>query len=175
MLDSIDGRIFAWDTSTHSWSTFLAEAGQLESASQIEFGDDGRVFVSQTLNNQPRIVAFQLYHSGDWAGGLDPDSAELIGNYSNQSGATGIRIGPDGRLYANAFNAGEVWRSNPGISAMESEAFLVNLDLPASILFIFNLSDLIFADQFEAEPIPTSKSKSCLGCPLPETRPGPAD
>ncbi|MCC5866691.1 MAG: hypothetical protein JJU31_16335 [Wenzhouxiangella sp.] len=150
VVDASDGRIFAWNPADPGWSVFLADGGPIEAASQIEFGADGRVFVSQTVNNQPRIVAYQLFATEDWAGGLDPASMQLIGNYAAASAATGIRIGPDGRLYANAFNAGEVWRSNPGITAMEPAAFVTGLDLPGSILFLGGGGDSLFSDRFQA-------------------------
>ena len=150
VVDASDGRIFAWNPADPGWSAFLADGGPIEAASQLEFGPDGRVFVSQTVNNHPRIVAYQLFAPEDWAGGLDPASMQLIGNYAAASAATGIRIGPDGRLYANAFNAGEVWRSDPGITAMEPAAFVTGLDLPGSILFLGGGGDSLFTDRFEA-------------------------
>lgn len=150
VVDSSDGRVFAWSPSTQDWSVFLDNVTGIDSASQLEFGDDGRVFISQTVNEQAQVTAYQLLEPGDWTSGLNPGSAQLIGQFSANSAATGIRISPEGRLYANAFNAGEVWRSNPGITAMETEAFITDLDLPGSILFLNGGSDAMFSDRFES-------------------------
>lgn len=132
-VDSSDGEIYAYDFSTSSWSTFLAFnlAGD---ASQMEFGSDGKVFLSRTISGQARIYAYSLNVPGDYSSGLNT-TATLIGSFGSYGGATGIRIGPDNRLYANAFNAGEVWRSNGDITAMESAAFISGLNSPASLYF----------------------------------------
>jgi len=132
-VDSSNGNIFAYDFSTTSWSIFLSNplAGD---ASQMEFGVDGRVFLSRTIGGEARIYSFTLNTPGDYASGLNPSSDVLVGSFGNSS-ATGIRIGPDDRLYANAFSAGEVWRSNVGITSMEASAFLTGLSQPGSIIF----------------------------------------
>jgi hypothetical protein len=133
-VDSQNGNIFAYDLNTTTWSTFLTSplAGD---ASQLEFGADGRVFVSRTVSGQARIYSYTLNTPGDYAAGLNAASQTLIGAYGTFGAATGIRIGPDGRLYANAFNAGEIWRSNVGITAMEAAAYITGLNEPGSIFF----------------------------------------
>jgi len=133
-VDSSDGDIFAYDLGSSTWSTFLSNplAGD---ASQLEFGADGRVFLSRTISGQARIYSYSLNTPGDYSSGLNNASAILIGAYGSSGAATGIRIGPDGRLYANAFNAGQVWRSNVGITAMESSAFISGLNEPGSLYF----------------------------------------
>lgn len=133
-VDSSNGNIYAYDFSTSIWTTFLINplAGD---ASQIEFGSDGRVFLSRTISNQAQIYSYTLTIPGDYSSGLNPLTQTLIGSYGSTGAATGIRIGPDGRLYANAFNAGEIWRSNVGITAMESTAFITGLSNPGSIYF----------------------------------------
>lgn len=133
-VESADGGIYAYDLDTSTWSTFLApdNAGD---ASQIEFGTDGRVFLSRTISGEARIYAYTFNTPGDYTSGLDASSQTLIGVYGSSGAATGIRIGPDGRLYANAFNAGEVWRSDIGITAMEATAFITGLNEPGSIFF----------------------------------------
>jgi hypothetical protein len=132
-VDSSNGNIFAYDFNLSTWSTFLNNtlAGD---ASQLEFGGDGRVFLSRTIGGQARIYSYTLNSPGDYASGLNPASETLIGSFGNTT-ATGIRIGPDNRLYANAFNTGEIWRSNVGITSMESSAFLTGLSYPGSIYF----------------------------------------
>jgi hypothetical protein len=133
-VDSQNGNLFAYNLTSSSWSTFLTNplAGE---ASQIEFGADGRVFLSRTIGGQARIYSYTLNTPGDYSSGLNPSSQTLIGSYGSFGAATGIRIGPDGRLYANAFNAGEVWRSTIGITAMEGTAFVSGLQEPGSIFF----------------------------------------
>jgi hypothetical protein len=133
-VDSDNGRIYAYDLNAASWSAFLTNAVAGD-ASQLEFGADGRVFVSRTVGGQARIYSYTLHTPGNYAAGLDPASETLVGAYGSSGAATGIRIGPDGRLYANAFNAGEIWRSNAGITAMESAAFVSGLNEPGSIFF----------------------------------------
>lgn len=131
-VDSSDGQIFAYDLATSTWSTFLSSAVSGD-ASQMEFYGD-YVFVSRTISGQGRIYRYSLNVPGNYAAGLNPASETLIGNIGSTL-ATGIRIGPDNRLYANAFNNGEVWRSNVGITAMESSAFITGVSAPASIEF----------------------------------------
>lgn len=133
-VDSSNGNIFAYDLSGNTWSTFLIN-GIEGDASQIEFGSDGRVFLSRTINNEARIYSYTLNTPGDFNSGLNDASASLIGSFGSFGAATGIRIGPDGRLYANAFNAGEVWRSDIGISSMEASAFITGLSEPGSLFF----------------------------------------
>ncbi|HMO51777.1 MAG TPA: hypothetical protein PKE26_11695 [Kiritimatiellia bacterium] len=132
--DSSNGAIYAYDLTNTTWSTFLSPhlAGD---ASQLEFGSDGRVFLSRTIGGQARIYAYQLNTPGNYPSGLNTNSATLIGAYGSSGAATGIRIGPDNRLYANAFNAGQVWRSNVGITAMEASAFITGLNEPGSLFF----------------------------------------
>ena len=133
-VDSQNGNLFVYHLGTSTWTTFLANplAGD---ASQMEFGADGRVFLSRTIGGQARLYSYTLNTPGDYASGLNPSSQTLIGGYGSFGAATGIRIGPDGRLYANAFNAGEVWRSNVGITAMEASAFITGLQEPGSLFF----------------------------------------
>jgi streptogramin lyase len=133
-VDSSNGNIHAFNFGTTTWSTFLTNplAGD---ASQLEFAADQRVFLSRTIGGQARIYSFTLNTPGDYAAGLNPSSASLIGSYGTSGAATGIRIGPDNRLYANAFNAGEVWRSNVGITSMDGSAFITGLSEPGSIYF----------------------------------------
>jgi hypothetical protein len=133
-VDSENGRIYAYDLNAATWSAFLTNAIAGD-ASQLEFGADGRVFVSRTVGGQARIYSYTLNTPGNYAAGLNPASQTLVGAYGSSGAATGIRIGPDGRLYANAFNAGEIWRSNVGITAMESAAFISGLNEPGSIFF----------------------------------------
>lgn len=132
-VDSSDGDIFAYDLSTSTWSTFLSSPLSGD-ASQIEFGADGRVFISRTISGQARIYSYELNTAGDYSSGLNSSTQTLIGSFGSGT-ATGIRIGPDGRLYANNFNAGEVWRSNVGITSMDSSAFITGLDSPGSLYF----------------------------------------
>lgn len=133
-VDSSDGDIFAYDFASSTWSTFLSSPLSGD-ASQIEFGSDNRVFISRTISGQARIYSYSLNVSGNFSSGLNPSSQTLIGTFGNSTTATGIRIGPDNRLYANSFNAGEVWRSNVGITAMESSAFITGLSFPGSLYF----------------------------------------
>ena len=132
-VESADGAIYAYNLTNTTWSTFLApdNAGD---ASQLAFGDDGRVFLSRTIGGQARLYSYALNTPGVYTSGLNPTSQTLIGTFGNTT-ATGIRIGPDHRLYANAFGAGEVWRSNVGITAMEASAFITGLNEPGSIFF----------------------------------------
>jgi len=132
-VESADGGIYAYDLTNATWSTFLApdNAGD---ASQLAFGSDGRVFLSRTIGGQARINAYELNTPGLYASGLNAGSAILIGSFGNTT-ATGIRIGPDNRLYANAFGAGQVWRSNAGITAMEGSPYLTGLNEPGSLYF----------------------------------------
>jgi streptogramin lyase len=132
-VDSSNGHIYAYDLGTDSWTTFL-DNSLAGDASQLEFGADGRVFLSRTISNEARIYAYTLNTLGDYTSGLN-SSPTLIGAYGSSGTATGIRIGPDGRLYANAFNAGEVWRSNVGITAMDNTAFINGLSEPGSLYF----------------------------------------
>lgn len=132
-VDSSDGDIFAYDLTTSTWSTFFS-SGLGGDASQLEFGADGRVFVSRTIGGQARIYSYTLNTPGDYSSGINPASQTLIGSFGNGT-ATGIRIGPDGRLYANNFSAGQVWRSNAGITAMESSPFITGLSEPGSLYF----------------------------------------
>ena len=134
VVDSSNGAIYAHHPNSSTWFVFL-EADHAGDASQLEFGADGRVFLSRTISGQARIYSYTLNTPGDYASGLDASSQTLIGTYGSSGAATGIRIGPDGRLYANAFNAGEVWRSNVGITAMEASAFVTGLSEPGSIFF----------------------------------------
>lgn len=131
-VDSSDGQIFAYDLATSTWSTFLSSAVSGD-ASQMEFYGD-HVFVSRTVLGEGRIYRYTLNVPGNYAAGLDPTTETLIGNIGSTL-ATGIRIGPDNRLYANGFNSGTVWRSNVGITAMESSPFITGLTAPASIHF----------------------------------------
>lgn len=131
-VDSSDGQIFAYDLATSTWSTFLSSAVSGD-ASQMEFYGD-HVFVSRTVGGQGRIYRYTLNFPGNYAAGLNPASETLIGNIGTTL-ATGIRIGPDNRLYANAFNNGQVWRSTVGITAMESSPFITGLNYPGSIYF----------------------------------------
>lgn len=133
-VDSSNGNIFAYDLSLGTWSTFL-DNGLAGDASQIEFGSDGRVFLSRTIDEEAQIYSYTLNTPGDFNLGLNNASASLIGSFGSSGAATGIRIGPDGRLYANAFNAGEVWRSDIGINSMESSAFINGLSDPGSLFF----------------------------------------
>jgi streptogramin lyase len=131
-VDSSDGDIFAYDLSTSTWTTFLTSSLS-GAASQMEIlGDD--VYISRTIGGQARIYRYTLNVSGNYASGLNPLSETLIGSFGTGT-ATGIRIGPDGRLYANNFNTGEIWRSNVGITAMEASAYITGLSSPGSIYF----------------------------------------
>lgn len=132
-VDSSDGQIFAYDPSASTWATFLAAPLTAGIASQMEFYGD-YVFVSRTIGSSGRIYRYTLYNPGDYASGLNPASETLIGTIGFTT-ATGIRIGPDGRLYANAFNSGEVWRSDVGITSMETSPFVTGLNSPGSIYF----------------------------------------
>jgi hypothetical protein len=142
-VESASGGIYAYNVTNATWSTFLSpdNAGD---ASQLAFGPDGRVFLSRTIGGQARIYAYTLTTSGVYTSGLNATSQTLIGSYGTFGAATGIRIGPDHRLYANAFNAGEVWRSNVGITAMEPGAFITGLNEPGSLFFEID------------EPLPTT-------------------
>lgn len=132
-VESADGGIYAYDLTNATWSTFLApdHAGD---ASQLAFGADGRVFLSRTISGQARLYAYTLNTSGVYTSGLNAASQTLVGTFGSTT-ATGIRIGPDNRLYANAFGAGQVWRSNAGITAMEGSPFLTGLNEPGSLYF----------------------------------------
>lgn len=132
-VDSSDGDIFAYDLSLSSWTTFFSSslAGD---ASQIEFGSDGRIFVSRTIGGQARIYSYTLNTPGNYSSGINPSTQTLIGSFGSGT-ATGIRIGPDNRLYANNFNAGQVWRSDVGINSMETLPFVSGLSDPGSIYF----------------------------------------
>jgi outer membrane protein assembly factor BamB len=132
-VDSSNGAIFAYDLSTQVWSSFLSAPPTPGIASQMEFWGD-QVFVSRTISGQASIYRYTLSTPGDFLSGLNPDSEALIGAFA-ASTATGIRIGPDDRLYANAFDLGEVWRSTVGITAMEAAPFITGLDQPGSIYF----------------------------------------
>ncbi len=132
-VDSSDGDIFAYDLATSTWTTFFSSSLSGD-ASQIEFAADGRIFVSRTIGGQARIYSYTLNTPGDFNSNINPASQTLIGSFGNGT-ATGIRIGPDGRLYANNFNLGQVWRSDVGITSMEASAFLTGLSDPGSIYF----------------------------------------
>jgi len=133
-VDSTDGQIFAYDIAAAAWTVFLSGGAATGIASQMEFGGDGRVFVSRTIGGQARIYSYTLNSPGVYTSGLNPASETLIGSYGTST-ATGIRIGPDGRLYANAFNTGRVYRSNPGITTMEATPFITGLSFPGSLFF----------------------------------------
>ncbi len=132
-VDSSDGDIFAFDLATSTWTTFFTSSLSGD-ASQIEFASDGRIFLSRTIGGQARIYSYTLNTPGDYSSNINPSSETLIGSFGNGT-ATGIRIGPDGRLYANNFNLGQVWRSNVGITAMEASAFVTGLNEPGSLYF----------------------------------------
>jgi len=132
-VDSSDGQIYAYDPATDAWSTFLASPPTAGIASQMEFSGD-YVFVSRTISGEGRIYRYSLAVPGNYAAGLNPSSETLIGSIGSTT-ATGIRIGPDGRLYANAFNNGEVWRSDVGITTMDASPWLTGLSSPASLYF----------------------------------------
>ncbi len=132
-VDSSDGQIFAYDLSSSAWTTFLNTSPTIGIASQMEFSGD-YVYVSRTIGSEGRIYRYELLAAGNYGLGLNPASETLIGSIGTTT-ATGIRIGPDGRLYANAFNNGQVWRSNVGITAMESSAFITGLNSPGSLYF----------------------------------------
>ncbi len=132
-VDSSNGSIFAFNTSSSTWTTFFSST-LLGDASQLEFGSDGRVFISRTIGGEARIYSYTLNTPGDYSSGLNPTSQTLIGTFGTST-ATGIRIGPDNRLYANAFNTGQVWRSNIGITALETSPFIIGLSQPSSIYF----------------------------------------
>ncbi|MBK9139055.1 MAG: PEP-CTERM sorting domain-containing protein [Verrucomicrobia bacterium] len=135
VVDSSDGQIFAYDLASSTWSPFLASTPTSGIASQMEFGPDGRVFVSRTIGSEARVYSFTLNSPGVYSSGLNPSSETLIGGMGPGT-ATGIRIGPDGRLYANLFDsAGAVWRSNVGITALESGPYITGLSYPGSIYF----------------------------------------
>ncbi|GAB4243626.1 MAG: hypothetical protein OHK005_08080 [Candidatus Methylacidiphilales bacterium] len=131
-LDSSDGQIFAYDFTLATWTTFLTPT-LTTTSSQFEFsGDD--VFVSRTVSGEARIYRYTLTVSGDYTTGLNPASETLIGSLGSGT-ATGIRLGPDNRLYANNFNTGEIWRSDVGVTSMESTAWVTGLNNPGSIYF----------------------------------------
>ncbi len=132
-VDSSDGDIFAYDLATSTWSTFFSSslAGD---ASQVEFAADGRIFVSRTIGGTAQIYSYTLNIVGDYSSGINPASQTLIGSFGTGT-ATGIRIGPDNRLYANNFSSGEVWRSNVGITAMGTSAFITGVSSPGSLYF----------------------------------------
>ncbi len=132
-VDSSDGDIFAYNLSNATWSSFYSSTLSGD-ASQLEFAADGRVFLSRTIGSQARIYSYTLNTPGDYNSGLNPSSETLIGSFGSGT-ATGIRIGPDGRLYANNFSSGAVWRSNIGITAMEASAFISGLSSPGSLYF----------------------------------------
>lgn len=132
-VDSSDGEIYAYDLTTSTWSTFLTVPPTAGIASQMEFSGD-HVYVSRTIGGEGRIYRYSLAVSGNYGAGLDPLSETLIGSIGTTT-ATGIRIGPDGRLYANAFNNGEVWRSDAGITTMGASPWVTGLSSPASLYF----------------------------------------
>lgn len=132
-VDSSDGEIYAYNFATHTWTTFLSSPPIAGLASQMEFYGD-HVFVSRTVSGQGRIYRYSLAVSGDYNAGLNPLSETLVGHIGFTT-ATGIRIGPDGRLYANAFNNGEIWRSNVGITAMDSSPWVSGVSAPGSLYF----------------------------------------
>ncbi|MGF1657647.1 MAG: PEP-CTERM sorting domain-containing protein [Verrucomicrobiales bacterium] len=130
-----NGAIYAYDLNSSTWSTFLDLNVSGRAASQMEFGSDSQVYVSGVQGGSPAIFRYTLNIAGDYSSGLNAGSEVLIGSYGSSGNATGIRIGPDGRLYANAFNDGEVWRSNVGITEMEGSAFITGLQGPGSLSF----------------------------------------
>ncbi len=132
-VDSSDGEIYAYDLVTATWSTFLTSPPTAGIASQMEFSGD-HVFVSRTIGGEGRIYRYSLSVPGNYTTGLDPLSETLIGSIGTTI-ATGIRIGPDSRLYANAFNNGEVWRSDVGITTMGASPWVSGLNSPASLYF----------------------------------------
>lgn len=133
VVDSSDGQIFAYDFSTSIWSPFLSAPLTAGIASQREFYGDN-VFVSRTIGTEARVYRYSLWTPGDYSLGLNPASETLIGSMGAGT-ATGIRIGPDDRLYANNFNSGEVWRSTVGITSWETSPYVTGLSEPASIYF----------------------------------------
>lgn len=132
-VDHTDGDIFAYNLANGTWTTFFSSNGT-GIASQMEFHSDGRVFLSRTIGGVAQIYSYTLNVPGDYTSGLNPASATLIGSMGNGT-ATGIRIGPDNRLYANNFTAGTVWRSDVGITTMGSSPFITGLSDPGSLYF----------------------------------------
>jgi len=144
-VESADGRVFALDPDSQTWSLFLAETPSTGEASQLEF-DGERILVSRTVAGIGRLHSYALFDPDAPALGADPASELVIGTVGTTS-VTGIRIGPDGRAWINAFAAGEVWRSDVGINALEPAPFIVGLDEPGSLWFLD--IDRVFADGFE--------------------------
>ncbi len=134
VVDSSDGQIFTYDLSTSVWSPFLVAPLTSGIASQMEFSADGRVFLSRTIGSDARVYSYTLNIAGDYSLGLNPASETLVGSLGSGT-ATGIRIGPDGRLYANNFVSGEVWRSNVGVTSWETTPYITGLSYPGSIYF----------------------------------------
>jgi len=134
VVDSSDGQIFAYDFASTTWSPFLSAPLAVGIASQMEFSADGRVFLSRTIGGVASVYSYTLNVAGNYSLGLNPLSETLVGSLGAGT-ATGIRIGPDGRLYANNFSSGQVWRSNVGITSWETNPYVTGLTEPGSIFF----------------------------------------
>jgi sugar lactone lactonase YvrE len=94
---------------------FLGSSSFSGQASQLDFGPDGRVYVSRTIGGVGHILRYSRFNPLDPTSPLDPSSEQVFGTIGGGL-ATGIRFGPDGRLYANNYGAGNVWRSGTDLS-----------------------------------------------------------
>lgn len=139
VVNADSGLIDRYNPTTGSLVTpFLGSTGVVGIGSQMEFGPDGRVYVSRTIGGEARIYRYSRFNPSDVNSLLDPSTEELFGSLGSGL-ATGIRFGPDGRLYANNYGSNSVWRSNADLSITGMSVFIASgvggLDGPGSLIF----------------------------------------
>jgi len=155
---------YATGTSESLPSGYTPVAGVSTGSDGMVLGDDGRLFVNRgdgtisrrsadgnsfstfatisgasdlldLTRNTTHLFAARFSFNNIYSVSLANAAVNSIAGPSGAARFDGVRIGPDGRLYANNFNDGEVWRSNIGITSMESSAFVTGLDQPGSMYF----------------------------------------
>lgn len=139
VVNATSGLIDRYDPTTGTLlANFLGSTQVVGIGSQMEFGPDNRVYVSRTIDSEGRVYRYSRIDPNDVNSLLDPNSEELFGSLGGGL-ATGIRFGPDGRLYANNYGDNSVWRSGVDLSQTGMSVFISSglggLDGPGSIIF----------------------------------------
>ncbi|HMO36391.1 MAG TPA: PEP-CTERM sorting domain-containing protein [Gemmatales bacterium] len=139
VVNSSNGQVLRYNPASPGSPTTFITSSVTGIASQMEFGPDGRVYVSRTIAGQPAIYRYTPVDPLDLS--LGTTGEQLFSNFgSSGSTATGIRFGPDGRLYANDFNNSSVWRSDASLSLNSMQSYISSgangLNAPGSLYIV---------------------------------------
>lgn len=128
VVNSEDGSVRRYDPSTGAFLGNFITSGFSGIGSQLEFGPGNRVYVSRTIGGVATILRYD-YDPLNLAAGA---SGEAVLGTLGSGTATGLRFGPDGRLYANNFGDDSVWRTTDPVTGLTMTATFTEYVLSGS-------------------------------------------